>query len=173
MADGSWADTSSIFHDPNLVGTTISFEFVEGADFNALKRDDLLGMGLTGNGFDIVGVMPAMGFQFVGELFSFDGNQLILTIGGNLDDYIQPDGSVLAPSIFSNVVGDYIQVGRGNAASWSVEVNGEISWLHSTINTYSMIGVLREELVNQVPEPSILAIFVLGMIGLASRQFKK
>jgi hypothetical protein len=41
------------------------------------------------------------------------------------------------------------------------------------IEKYIEFSSFNRVLVKQVPEPSTLAIFALGMIGLASRRFKK
>ena len=41
------------------------------------------------------------------------------------------------------------------------------------IDCYTNCGSLQNDPVVDVPEPSTLAIFTLGLIGLASRRFKK
>ena len=52
------------------------------------------------------------------------------------------------------------------------DASGSISILDTPV-TYSSIAGLQIQSVSSVPEPSIFAVFALGIIGLASRRFKK
>jgi hypothetical protein len=52
-----------------------------------------------------------------------------------------------------------------------VTVGNDYNWHYNTVDPASGVVLVKD--VNQVPEPSSLAIFALGIIGLASRRFKK
>jgi hypothetical protein len=81
------------------------------------------------------------------------------------------DGTSL--SSLSGGIGNLVQ-----GISWDVlggySVNGSLTF--RSISTTSYRGISGLQLVQKtqdVPEPSTIAIFALGMIGLASRRFKK
>lgn len=62
-------------------------------------------------------------------------------------------------------------------ARLELDSNADNSWRNSNNNSWwysvSSINYAQGEGYAQVPEPSTLAIFALGIIGLASRRFKK
>lgn len=69
---------------------------------------------------------------------------------------------MLSTSNVNNNIGSY----NGGANSWQV-------WDLFGLNQHGASFVYVEDQSTSVPEPSTLAIFALGMIGLASRRYKK
>jgi hypothetical protein len=78
--------------------------------------------------------------------------------------------------IFTGYVSDYAYLSNGYQGSFTkykdiARINH--SYKHVSVNSdYNDIGSMLVR-TTQVPEPSTLAIFALGMIGLSSRRFKK
>jgi len=74
---------------------------------------------------------------------------------------------------------EMLRVGNGHALALSYERDGEmrIGYIDGNeIAKQSVVSFLTSNITRskvEVPEPSTLAIFALGMIGLASRRFKK
>jgi len=65
--------------------------------------------------------------------------------------------------------GRYLQiVSYGGPTSWTAlgDINGRINWIQPAINSSGQGS-------QNVPEPSTIAIFALGIVGLASRRLKK
>ena len=60
-----------------------------------------------------------------------------------------------------------------NIGSFNGEVNDFQVWDLFGLQVHGASFVFVEEQSSDIPEPSTLAIFALGMIGLASRRFKK
>lgn len=61
-----------------------------------------------------------------------------------------------------------LQLQLGNASDFTL---GTYSYIDNALGVVTLI--IQKNSVTSVPEPSTLAIFALGMIGLASRRFKK
>jgi hypothetical protein len=66
----------------------------------------------------------------------------------------------------------HITAGRGTGQLAYVSGLG-VDWNSYRNNTNNNYSTMLVRQANHVPEPSTLAIFALGMIGLASRRFKK
>jgi hypothetical protein len=69
-----------------------------------------------------------------------------------------------ATSTNSPIPGALLTMGTGSPTSFNITV---------TDRSYNFTAVFGQPNINSVPEPSTLAVFALGMIGLASRRFKK
>ncbi|MCJ8296407.1 MAG: PEP-CTERM sorting domain-containing protein [Colwellia sp.] len=96
--------------------------------------------------------------NFSGDAFGFWN-----MVGGGEGNYYRPTSYVSGDSLFStgtfiglNVAG----LGVNNTGTWKTLSNQET--ISITVNG-----------ATQVPEPTTLAIFALGIFGLASRRFKK
>jgi hypothetical protein len=78
--------------------------------------------------------------------------------------------------LFTNVQSDRYWSGTNHEVSsnfaWTLSGYGDKSGYQKNTNRHYAWAVLDGD-VASVPEPSTLAIFALGMIGLASRRFKK
>jgi len=123
------------------------------------------------------------------DLFSITGD-----FGDGIFTYLFNSTSSSSPLIYDVTDLSLIRwVGRGAAiSSTNASASGTLSYIHSwydksnfILGSYSIVadwngaaigdGNLTDLNVQSqtVPEPSTLAIFALGMIGLASRRFKK
>jgi len=90
-------------------------------------------------------------------------------IGYDLDGDLKYGGAVV---VNGGVNSTYSSIRDPRATIFS---DNEFFWHRSDTYSRSGIALIREipQLTSSVPEPSTLAIFALGMIGLASRRFKK
>lgn len=82
--------------------------------------------------------------------------------------YLNDPGSTRFKFIFADAttVGGYVHAG-----SYETNVqNGVFS--HGSMNIAGLV-LIRNPVVDEIPEPSTLAIFGLALMGLASRKFKK
>tara|TARA_R110001592_G_scaffold349774_1_gene645349 strand:- start:283 stop:948 length:666 start_codon:yes stop_codon:yes gene_type:complete len=108
------------------------------------------------------------GIEF-GELFGLTLD--IPSWGRTRGNYISDNGeylsvnSILVSDVTSN---DSRRLFLNYAGSCNNILAQNCAW-----NGHSEFGVFMVENTTQAPEPSTLAIFALGMIGLASRRFKK
>jgi len=107
----------------------------------------------------ILGVNPFDIVIDVADIFTYDGtSNLLLDVvrisGGGADRFFDA-------------------VDEGSSSLEMGRVFSEYNTPTGTIGTYSHGLITQFKIATDVPEPTTLAIFALGMIGLASRRFKK
>lgn len=155
----------------DFLGYSVVIEFSNNTDFNYVTNENIERVGFTFEGVEYSG--SNVEFNINGgtnELFSFDSSgDLILTLGStnHKTDLRWTDGD------------NYIQlshskIGAGqNSTNLVIQHNGDLISAHSQTYTNDFVGVARTSGVPAIPEPSTLAIFAIGMLGLVSRRFKK
>jgi len=97
------------------------------------------------------------------------------SLAANLAGLSTSDGSLLGNFNFAKATGlnDYTGQLHNNAFT-ARYVRFDIYSSHGGDNSFAGLSEIRfDGTLTSVPEPSTLAIFALGMIGLASRRFKK
>ncbi len=141
---------------------TFVAEFSESTDFAAVTIGDILNFGYSYEGVDYLS--SSFFSDDPSKLFTILGGQLRLVVGAianNKNYYVYVEN-------LSN--GASAQVGR--SGNTNLYITGEHARYAHNWNIFnSFAGVARTSI--DVPEPSTFAIFALGMIGLASRRFKK
>jgi len=159
VSDVSWAGTIS-GSDP-FNGVSLFFEFESTTNFDSVQLSDLLRGGV------IIG-----GTTYESAFFNgINVANLFASISASDDIYLKVgegegiDANLFAPSS----AGFSFQVGQNSMTSLITNAGGVLRFAHDDTSTHNYRGVQR----SSVPEPSTLAIFALGMIGLASRRLKK
>ena len=155
VSDTSWEDP--VYKVGDFNNTVFYFDFLNSTNFSALTNTDLIGFGVIRNG--VIQAATIASIHRIDDLLSFNNNTLFLTVGNALDS--------------AHIYGTYddggAQVGRFGNTNLYYERGLDYNVAHSYVVSTAYSGVLR----TQVPEPSTLTIFALGIIGLASRRFKK
>jgi hypothetical protein len=112
--------------------------------------------------------------NFFDTTFSSDSSNLIST--GSLPDFTarfaqfkELFGSNNGSQVFGRIEG-FGLIGAQNSYVFSGYIPSNYGSINNT-STRQGVALVRDTM--QVPEPSTLAIFALGIIGLASRRFKK
>ena len=163
MSDTSWTTQA----DGDFSTASISIEFSDATDFNAVTQADLLGMDYANNG-----VTTTMDFVYganFGSVFSKINGEVFLWAGLDLPVLSFVAGGINDGSTSLAVSSHGLNaVVLAEPAGWLV-----IAQDKQQSNGYQGILTNVPEPSTLVPEPSTLAIFALGMIGLASRRFKK
>lgn len=147
------------YSEGSLDGFVISFEFEDSTDFNNFNKDNLLAWTVSfGSESYSVSNFYALNEE---SLFTQIGDDVFLNIGAAPEAYMYGDyaGS------------NHIQVGQGYYTSLLIDL-ADVGGPVLKYYTGSVLWVIPST-ANQVPAPSTLAIFALGLIGLASRRFKK
>jgi hypothetical protein len=100
---------------------------------------------------------------------NISGSSDLLSITISDFDWIGPQLNI------SNVILDSFNSSSGNSNTLFSFTNDSVTVNFSAMNNSDMytFNIDTTPAVNAVPEPSTLAIFALGMIGLASRRYKK
>jgi len=147
VSDVSWA--SSVTGDFSDI--TYFVEFEDTTDLNFVLSTNIIQFGFTEAG--VTHIADHIATLNVQLLFDDIGGTIYLKVG-----------QVFAQAHLYDSTGPVdMQLG----ASGSTSLVAGSNFAHSSTNPAYYVGVLR------VPEPSTIAIFSLGIIGLASRQFKK
>ena len=123
--------------------------------------------------YDEIGGLTSSDFSFDGANVDYvTGNNLDEISGANVQYAVAPaplfDVAVATPWFSTTYT--HIDWGQGTIGAWSLA-----DWESplSCPNTCNETLAVRVSHVESVPEPSTLAIFALGFMGLASRIFKK
>ena len=105
--------------------------------------------------------------------FVFAGANVDYFTGNNLDELSGASVSALSGTLPDNDVAVAAPwfASSHNHIDWSDGSNG--LWSFSDINNEGWYDSLAVRASTQIPEPSTLAVFALGLMGLASRKFKK
>jgi len=150
-------------------GYSLVIEFSNNTDFNDVQIENIERVGFSHEDVEYSGSTFAH-YSNVNNLFSLDLNgDLTLTLGGGHNNnghltWREGDNMVqIAQSIAVNS-GYY---------SLAIEKNGDYRNTQNPNFTNDFVGVARTAGIPAIPEPSTLAIFAIGMLGLASRRFKK
>ena len=156
-------NTSDWDYTHNLTdGDTLTFSFLDGTDLNNITSADIFSYtydfaaGTTGTNYFAAGWHTDVGD--IGSAFSWDGFTLDLT--------------------FDNLGGDYIQ-GYDDMGFLNQVVTGQQTHLRSNHSGgLSLAGlsdgsVLTLSSTFAVPEPSIIALFGLGLVGLGFARRKR
>jgi hypothetical protein len=132
-----------------LIDTTLSFDFMTSGtpEISGVQISDVTKHDASG-AFNLIGSQNWWGL----DSFSYTDIGQWVTFEINLSDYLSRDFSTL---MFINDC--------DNCSNSNIDV----SFRNMSITQSS------DQLAAQVPEPTTLAIFALGVIGLASRRFKK
>ncbi|MGK0306290.1 MAG: hypothetical protein ACI8UG_002045 [Gammaproteobacteria bacterium] len=167
-------DISPWVHVENIIaGDSLTITFGDSTDFNDLSWDDMESYQYNLAAGETYAVTNFTAYRPYNNFFSYLNDELSITYK-NRDD-------------FSYVVGRsandyYAQIVDNGVAQMATEyddVNGVKSWaeLHTLDRrlsvTYCADGTTQCISGVDVNEPSTLAIFALGLMGLASRRFKK
>tara|TARA_R110001599_G_scaffold210060_1_gene407314 strand:- start:300 stop:962 length:663 start_codon:yes stop_codon:yes gene_type:complete len=139
--------------DLGLLDTTLSFDFMTSGtpEISGVQISDV-------SHHDITGAFNLIGTQNWGlKNFSYSDIGQWVTFEINLSDYFSNDTSTKAFSTLMFI----------NDCDNCSNSNIDVSFRNMSITQSS------DQLAAQVPEPTTLAIFALGVIGLASRRFKK
>jgi len=98
---------------------------------------------------------------------SIVGDAFLIDIGPNFGQFWMPLGYQSG----QNINGSNTFIGSSLAGIGAN--NGTYIWTWGRNNAIDSLTVTVGTITNDVPEPSTLAIFALGIMGLASRKFKK
>lgn len=155
-ARGSLASVSAMFSDINsefygytIAGTTYADKFLAAAFGITIQPNALGNSGTLANGLDGVAFTQVMGDGYTANsnnVWKFAANDDLT--GNGVDNYVSQGSS------FTNLRRD----NEFSIDSWA----GSMSFL-----------AYKETEISEVPEPTSLAIFALGLMGLGYRRFKK
>ncbi len=109
-------------------------------------------------GTSVVGFSDTSNYEFSTIFTSYGSSNLTFGTAFDLSTILVPQGPIVK-------TGNELRTSRDIVFDNGDRITGGVT-LSSLANTVSVNSV-------NVPEPSTLAIFALGMIGLASRRFKK
>jgi len=142
---------------PGIEGTTLLAQDLKVDFINGAVTSINFGFALTG-GAGIDGVTFS--------LFDISDNMLDSTF--QVADFTLPNG--VDPSGFPEA---HLNIGFGGLASYGVFDFSSSAATRYILDNFSGTFGSTENISIAIPEPSILAIFALGLMGLASRKFKK
>jgi hypothetical protein len=159
VSDTSWAN--SVIGD--FTNASVFVEFDVNTDFNNLTLTDITSMGFNTVYGSVSSLNVFATTTILSSFFKKVNDDVYLTVG-----YTGIHEAITSQEPLST-----LQFGQGGLANLYISNHGKQTM---SANTFSIItkefkGVLRA--VAPVPEPSTLAIFALGLTGLASRRFKK
>jgi len=157
VSDGSGLDQGI----GDFTGVSFHFIFEDDTDFASLNAGNITGMGFTHDGVERS--MTQWTITGLDAIFRFNDGTLRATVGVTW----LSTGSISASD--NNTSSMLLVVGMGTVLEYVDGVTKGKRDEEGGRKDY--LGVRRA--VESVPEPSTLAIFALGMIGLASRRAKK
>ncbi|MDO6446619.1 PEP-CTERM sorting domain-containing protein [Colwellia sp. 1_MG-2023] len=167
-----------VYIDPTVwsVGNGFDYSSAVNDQDNFHQRDFIFQAGQTANNGFVINASNNSNFDFnEGSLINSDYYEVttagwytlehvFYNLGGVLAvdfNILDGAGSLLHSETRSSAADDIATVVGGNRYGWVTYTDMSLAIDNSTLIT------------SEVPEPSTLAIFALGMIGLASRRFKK
>lgn len=123
--------------------------------------------------YDEIGGLTAADFAFSGaNVDYFTGNNLDEATGATVAALsgILPTNDVAVATPWFSKDAYWVDWSQGAIGAWSLA-----DWESplSCPNNCNETLAVRVSRVNEIPEPSTLAVFALGLMGLASRKFKK
>jgi len=144
-----FSDINSEFYGYTIAGTTYADEFLAAAF--GLTGLNALNVGNTG---EIASDVDGLTFtQVMGDGWTFNDN--------NFWKFMLNDDLTGGEPAIRN----YLRQSSSSANLFRQEVSAD--------STEGKMSYLAYKVINEVPEPTTLAIFALGVLGLASRRFKK
>lgn len=162
--DADTVSTGSALESSTLITSLGAVNFL--GEIRSTADDDLIAAGSVGNVFDIGGNSNAL------FTFDFDVTSITFIFGGNLGVF-----NMIAKDMLGNTVDSFFTNNTGDGApAGPITLKGvgirSLFWedpgfSFAAIDNVSITGV------TEVPVPSTFAIFALGIMGLASRRFKK
>ena len=160
--------SQTISSNRDFSGYSVVFEFSNDTDFNNVQIENIERFGFSYENVEYSG-STFEHYSNVKNLFSTDTNgDVILTLGGSYNpaDIRWSDGD-------NSVLVSQTRIDKGGYFNLSISVNGYHNYVSTTLDfTNDFIGVARTAGVPAIPEPSTLAIFTIGMLGLVSRRYK-
>jgi len=160
--DADTVSTGSTLISSSLITSlgTVNFS----GEIRNTSDNDLIAAGSVGNVFDI----NDNGALFT---FDFDATSITFIFGGNTGIF-----NMVAKDILGNTVDSFFTDDTGDGATAGpITLSGiGIRSLYWEDPGYSFAAIDNVWISNtsDIPEPSTLAIFALGIMGLASRKFK-
>jgi hypothetical protein len=168
LIDFTFEFKTSDFDDTfNLTdGDSLTFSFLDTTNFSMISSSDIFSfkynLDIADTGTNYYGSGWNNDVGDIGNAFAWDGIFLTLTFDNLGFDYIQ--GNDIDGVISQVSTSGAFQLFVRNATSNSEIMYAEL--FDASVARFSARS-------SAVPEPSTLAIFALGMIGLASRRFKR
>lgn len=167
-----------VFIDPTLwaIGDGFDYSSAVNNQSGVHNRDFIFNAGQTTNNGFVINASNNSGFDFnEGSLINSDYYEVttagwytlehvfynqggVLAVDFNILDGV---GALLHTETRSTAADDIATVIGGNRYGWVTYTDMSLAIDNSTLS------------ITEVPEPSTLAIFALGILGLASRRFKK
>lgn len=167
QSSSNWAPSSTVGENLNIIFTvdngsnSLINQTWQVSDFVSYRIEGESGWSVLSNYIDLTST----------GIFSTDNNGLVNSAGNWFNFSSQPDEGTMS-----------WRAGPSNVAWWNNGINGIAMGTNSSAEYLSVNNVSQNLLASswkaavaqtEVPEPSTLAIFALGIIGLASRRFKK
>lgn len=145
----------------------VTFDAITGENGSGTGIDNTSFLNLNGynNNSSLTITLPEYAMAFGWDTFNYDfGDEIsLITIDGVTFDAMSSGNNPY--------IGFFGVIATGNTIFNSVTVSASIT-LDNSIGTFNAFDNLAYKAA-EVPEPSTLAIFALGLMGLASRRFKK
>ncbi len=139
---------SHLVNEHHFDDLIVTFNFDDGVDLYNITQADISSWHWSSSHINATGQIT----YSAGSLFSFDGVDLSLTIGQTGSN----------ASLFDSV--NYMQLGQGSNHSIYYQPSGEHSWS----SAYTVVAEYTS-----VPEPSIIALFGAGLVGLGFARRRK
>lgn len=155
ISDTSWAT----YVVGDFTNTSVYFEFLGTTDFNNVTLSDVILFGYNVNGtiYETSAFWPSYNVHL---LFNQTSTHVNLTVGAGIDALLQ--GTSAAGNVLHVGGGRQVDIYNATGAGFAMQLDNNSA-------NKSFQGTLRAS----VPEPSTLAIFALGIFGLAARRMKK
>jgi hypothetical protein len=150
-----------------IVGDSLTVTFDDNTDFNNVEWNDILSFQFNINAGS-PGALHNADFNTNGnanDMFSFINNEVVLNFGvASVSGFADPVNGKGYTALFENNSIDIsVEIGQTSTGSYVTAILEDTT----SGSSYSIISTPI-----QVPAPASLAIFALGMLGLASRRFK-
>jgi hypothetical protein len=162
--DADTVSTGSALESSPLITSLGAVNFL--GEIRGTTDDDLIAAGSVGNVFDIDGTSNAL------FTFDFDVTSITFIFGGNSGVF-----NMIAKDMLGNTVDSFFTNDTGTGASAGpITLTGvgirSLFW-EDPGNSFAAIDNVWITDESEVPEPSTLVIFALGIMGLFSCRFKK